>query len=40
MVRGRITEELRGADINEERMLRAAYGGAPDPTDQHEEHER
>jgi ABC-type sugar transport system ATPase subunit len=40
MVRGRITEELREFEITEERMLRAAYGGAPDPTDQHEEHER
>ena len=40
MVRGRITEELRGGDINEERMLRAAYGGAPETTDQEEEDER
>ena len=32
MVRGRITEELRGADITEERMLRAAYGNTPVPT--------
>ncbi len=40
MVRGRITEELRGADITEERMLRAAYGGASSPTTDHEEHQR